>query len=44
MDEPIPEPGAKKDKDKDKDKDKELRGGVGQAGPLFQMPAAEEKK
>jgi small subunit ribosomal protein S1 len=31
-------------KDKDKDKEKELRGGTGQAGPLFQIPGTDEKK
>jgi small subunit ribosomal protein S1 len=31
-------------KDKDKEKEKELRGGTGQAGPLFQLPPGEEKK
>jgi small subunit ribosomal protein S1 len=41
VDEPAPEPGKK---DKDKDKDKELRGGVGEAGPLFKLPGSEEKK
>jgi small subunit ribosomal protein S1 len=39
---PAPEPGAKKDKDKAAEKEKELRGGTGQAGPLFQLPAAGE--
>ena len=40
----TPDSGGKKDKDKDKEKDKELRGGVGTAGPLIQMPGTEEKK
>jgi len=31
-------------KDKDKEKEKELRGGTGQAGPLFQIPGTDEKK
>jgi small subunit ribosomal protein S1 len=31
-------------KDKEKEKEKELRGGTGQAGPLFQLPGTEEKK
>lgn len=35
VDEPAPEPGKK---------DKELRGGVGEAGPLFKLPGSEEKK
>lgn len=35
VDEPAPEPGKK---------DKELRGGVGEAGPLFKLPGQEEKK
>jgi small subunit ribosomal protein S1 len=39
VDEPAPEPGKK-----DKDKEKELRGGVGEAGPLFKLPGSEEKK
>jgi small subunit ribosomal protein S1 len=39
MDQPAPEPGKK-----DKDKEKELRGGVGEAGPLFKLPGSEEKK
>jgi small subunit ribosomal protein S1 len=39
MDQPAPEPGKK-----DKDKEKELRGGVGEAGPLFKLPGTEEKK
>ncbi|HJZ94262.1 MAG TPA: 30S ribosomal protein S1 [Gemmataceae bacterium] len=39
-----PEPPLKRDKDKDKDKDKELRGGTGQAGPLFSLPGSDDKK
>src|SRR4051794_32959016 len=35
---PAPEPGAKKKKEEDK----ELRGGTGQAGPLFQLPGQGE--
>jgi small subunit ribosomal protein S1 len=37
----APAPDASK---KDKDKEKELRGGTGQAGPLFQLPGTDEKK
>jgi small subunit ribosomal protein S1 len=36
----APAPDASK---KDKDKEKELRGGTGQAGPLFQLPGTDEK-
>ena len=42
LDGPLPEPGAKKEKREEKDK--ELRGGTGQAGPLFSLPGVEEKK
>jgi len=43
VDEPISET-PKKDKERDKDKEKskeDLRGGTGQAGPLFQLPPKE---
>jgi small subunit ribosomal protein S1 len=36
-------PGADAAGKKDKDKEKELRGGTGQAGPLFQLPGQGEK-
>ncbi|HKB04457.1 MAG TPA: 30S ribosomal protein S1 [Gemmataceae bacterium] len=39
----APAPDASK-KDKEKEKEKELRGGTGQAGPLFQLPGTDEKK
>ena len=42
LDGPLPEPGATKEKKEEKDK--ELRGGTGQAGPLFSLPGVEEKK
>jgi len=40
----IPDVTAPAPDKKDKDKEKELRGGTGQAGPLFQLPPGEEKK
>jgi small subunit ribosomal protein S1 len=41
VDEPAPEAASKA---KEKKEDKELRGGTGQAGPLFSLPGSEEKK
>ncbi|HKA07402.1 MAG TPA: 30S ribosomal protein S1, partial [Gemmataceae bacterium] len=40
----IPDVTAPAPDKKDKDKEKELRGGTGQAGPLFQLPGTDEKK
>jgi small subunit ribosomal protein S1 len=40
----IPDVTAPAPDKKDKDKEKELRGGTGQAGPLFQIPGTDEKK
>jgi small subunit ribosomal protein S1 len=37
-------PGAEAAARKDKEKEKELRGGTGQAGPLFQLPGQGEKQ
>jgi len=47
LDEPfVPETPeeAEAAKEREKEPKRELRGGTGQAGPLFQMPGAEEKK